>query len=395
MASFFVSRVDTEVDRRLPPDHPLRGLAVVANAWLADRLFRERFSGPRWEALAEQGARVQRPLWASTSTKNPAYSETLYVDTLIAPETVNTLAPPSMDALREMNPSALRPNTATEDAEGSSRLFAELAKSGVDMVDVTDTLEREGVEAFCTSHHDLLAVIAKRRDELARACNCSVAMFEAEAAADEALEILREYLRFDTTNPPGNEEPAARFLADVRESVGIHTELRSSAPGRMSLVARIEGRTDDRSTALALLNHIDVVPADPSEWSVDPFGAEERDGYLWGRGAIDMKGMGVMQLSTMLSLARSNAPLRRERRLHSGGRRGGRWPYGRRVSGAEAPGPDRLRGCPQRGGLWHVLQPAADVRLHAVGKGNPLGPPACPRNARSRFGSAGFIGTGH
>lgn len=129
---------------------------------------------------------------------------------------------------------------------------------------------------------------------------------------DEAVEILREYLRFDTTNPPGNEEPAARFLADILESAGIHTELRSSAPGRTSLVARIEGRTDDRSTALTLLNHIDVVPADPSEWSVDPFGAEERDGCLWGRGAIDMKGMGVMQLITMLAIAREKTPLQRD-----------------------------------------------------------------------------------
>ena len=169
VASFFVSRVDTEVDRRLPVEHPLRGLAAVANARLAYGLFRERFAGPRWDALAAQGARVQRPLWASTSTKNPAYSETLYVDTLIAVDTVNTLAPSSIDALRELNPSLLRPDTAAEDLEGSRRLFEELTKFGIDMVDVTDTLEREGVEAFSRSHHDLLATIAKRRDELVQA----------------------------------------------------------------------------------------------------------------------------------------------------------------------------------------------------------------------------------
>ena len=100
VASFFVSRVDTETDRRLPEDSPLRGKAAVANAKLAYALFRERFSGPRWEALAAKGARLQRPLWASTSTKNPAYSPTLYVDELIGPDTVNTLAPASIEALQ-------------------------------------------------------------------------------------------------------------------------------------------------------------------------------------------------------------------------------------------------------------------------------------------------------
>lgn len=132
------------------------------------------------------------------------------------------------------------------------------------------------------------------------------------AIGDEAVEILREYLCFDTTNPPGNEEQAARYLADVLAEAGIAAELRSSAPGRTSLVARLEGTRGRRGDALALLNHIDVVPADPSEWSVDPFGAEERDGCLWGRGAIDMKGMGVMQLATMLALARERVPLERD-----------------------------------------------------------------------------------
>ena len=100
VASFFVSRVDTETDRRLPEGSPLRGKAAVANARLAYELFRQRFSGPRWEALAAQGARLQRPLWASTSTKNPAYPSTLYVDELIGRDTVNTLAPASIEALQ-------------------------------------------------------------------------------------------------------------------------------------------------------------------------------------------------------------------------------------------------------------------------------------------------------
>ena len=110
VASFFVSRVDTETDRRLPEDSPLRGKAAVANAKLAYELFREKFSGPRWDALAAKGARLQRPLWASTSTKNPAYSPTLYVDSLIGPDTVNTLAPASIDALHHGD-AHLAPNT--------------------------------------------------------------------------------------------------------------------------------------------------------------------------------------------------------------------------------------------------------------------------------------------
>ncbi len=113
VASFFVSRVDTETDRRLPDGSPLRGKAAVANAKLAYELFREQFSGPRWEALAAQGARLQRPLWASTSTKNPAYPSTLYVDELIGPDTVNTLAPASIEAL-QAGEGDQRPGTVTE-----------------------------------------------------------------------------------------------------------------------------------------------------------------------------------------------------------------------------------------------------------------------------------------
>jgi transaldolase len=121
VASFFVSRVDTEVDRRLPEGHELRGKAAVANAKLAYRLFEERFSGQRWEALAAKGAQVQRPLWASTSTKNPAYSDTLYVDELIGAHTVNTLAPASIEALHDHgDPQA---DTIHRDVEGAQAVI--------------------------------------------------------------------------------------------------------------------------------------------------------------------------------------------------------------------------------------------------------------------------------
>ena len=133
-----------------------------------------------------------------------------------------------------------------------------------------------------------------------------------KALGDEAVEITRQYLRIDTTNPPGNETPAAEFLAGILQEAGYETTTLESAPGRGNLIARLPGRARDAGGALCLLHHLDVVPADPSEWSVDPFGAEIRDGYLWGRGAIDMKSMGVMQLMTMLSLARERTPLERD-----------------------------------------------------------------------------------
>jgi transaldolase len=165
VASFFVSRVDTEVDKRLPEGHELRGKAAVANAKLAYQLFRDRFSGPRWDALAAKGARLQRPLWASTSTKNPAYPPTLYVDELIGPDTVNTLAPASIEALHE-GLGNQRPNSVTENVDDALRVIRDLGAAGVDFDDVTETLEREGVESFAESFKDAFTTIEKRRAEI-------------------------------------------------------------------------------------------------------------------------------------------------------------------------------------------------------------------------------------
>jgi transaldolase len=163
VASFFVSRVDTEADRRLPEGHPLRGKVAVANAKLAYRMFRERFRGDRWKTLASLGARVQRPLWASTSTKNPAYSDTLYVDELVGRDTVNTLAQASIDALRDHGDP--KPDTITRDVDGAQRVFDELAGAGIDYDDLTATLERDGVDSFTRSYRDCLASLEKRATE--------------------------------------------------------------------------------------------------------------------------------------------------------------------------------------------------------------------------------------
>jgi transaldolase len=165
VASFFVSRVDTETDRRLPEGSPVRGRAAVANAKLAYQDFLSEFSSPRWTALAEKGAHKQRPLWASTSTKNPAYSPTLYIDTLIGHDTVNTLAQPSIDVLAQGD-ADFYADAVLKDVDDARALMGELASAGIDFDDVTATLEREGVDAFSKSFHDAVATLEKKAAEL-------------------------------------------------------------------------------------------------------------------------------------------------------------------------------------------------------------------------------------
>jgi transaldolase len=168
VASFFISRVDTEVDRRLDAIGSdaalaLRGKAAVAQGQLAYQLFTEHFTGPRWEALAARGAHVQRPLWASTSTKNPDYPDTLYVDQLIGPQTVNTLPDKTLEAFDDHGTLA---RTVDADIDGARRVWAALADVGVDMDDVAAQLEREGVTAFEKSFDELLDVLSSKADEL-------------------------------------------------------------------------------------------------------------------------------------------------------------------------------------------------------------------------------------
>lgn len=168
VASFFVSRVDTEVDRRLEAigtDEALelRGRAALAQAKLAYQLFRRRFSGPRWEALAARGARVQRPLWASTSTKNPAYADTLYVDGLIGSDTINTLPEATITAFEDHGTVA---TTIEADVEDARLNLDRLKAIGVSMTDVGRTLEDEGVASFTRSFDDLLALLEAKRAEL-------------------------------------------------------------------------------------------------------------------------------------------------------------------------------------------------------------------------------------
>jgi transaldolase len=172
VASFFVSRVDTEVDRRLEAIAAaaagtsragraleLRGKAALAQAQLAYEIFRERFSSSRFAALAGAGARPQRPLWASTSTKNPAYPDLLYVDGLIGPDTVNTMPPETAEAFNDHGAVA---RTVDSGVAESREVLAAIAEIGVDLEDVTEHLETAGVAAFAKSFDDLQARLAEK-----------------------------------------------------------------------------------------------------------------------------------------------------------------------------------------------------------------------------------------
>jgi transaldolase len=167
VASFFVSRIDTETDKRLEAvgaPESLRGKLAVANARLAYQHYKEAFSGPRWEYLASKGATPQRVLWASTSTKNPAYPDTLYVDELIGPDTVNTMPGETIELYQDHGDP--RPRLEL-DLDGARKLFDDLAAAGVDYEDVTETLEREGVEKFEDSFNQLLASLREKSGSLA------------------------------------------------------------------------------------------------------------------------------------------------------------------------------------------------------------------------------------
>ncbi len=168
VASFFVSRVDVEVDRRLEDIGSdaalaLRGRAALAQAKVAYQLFRDRFAGERWEALAAQGARPQRPLWASTSTKNPDYPDTLYVDGLIGPDTVNTLPEDTIAAFEDHGTLA---RTVDDGADAAQSVMDELVAVGIDLDDVGRTLETEGVDKFSASFTQLLGSLETKAQAL-------------------------------------------------------------------------------------------------------------------------------------------------------------------------------------------------------------------------------------
>ena len=168
VASFFISRVDTEIDRRLSEIGTdaalaLRGKAAVAQGQVAYQRFKDTFAGPRWEALVARGARVQRPLWASTSTKNPAYPDTTYVDLLIGPDTVNTMPEDTIEAF--LDHGTVR-RAIDADPSGAQATLDALVAIGVDLADVGQTLEDEGVAAFAKSFDELIGALGTKAAEL-------------------------------------------------------------------------------------------------------------------------------------------------------------------------------------------------------------------------------------
>ena len=166
VASFFVSRVDTEIDKRLDAMiakaqlaekerlQLLKGRAAIANAKLAYRLFRQKFAGPRWEALAKLGARVQRPLWASTSTKNPAYRDVMYVEELIGADTVDTMPPATIEAFADHGAVEKTVDKKVAAAEG---LLKEIEAAGISVREVTEKLLVDGIASFQKSFDELIA----------------------------------------------------------------------------------------------------------------------------------------------------------------------------------------------------------------------------------------------
>ena len=168
VASFFVSRLDTEADARLEKlgNTELQGKLGIANAKLAYEHFEEAFAGAVWDRLAEAGAHVQRPLWASTSTKSPAYRDVMYVEELIGQDTVNTMPLETLEAFADHG--EVRGDTVKDDVEGAEQLVRDLAAAGVDYDDVVSKLEAEGVQKFADAFEELIEGITARRGELAR-----------------------------------------------------------------------------------------------------------------------------------------------------------------------------------------------------------------------------------
>jgi transaldolase len=166
VASFFLSRIDTKIDAQLSERSPLRGRVALASARVAYQRFLAKFSGPAWEQLESQSARHQRPLWASTGTKNPDYSDVLYVSELIGPDVVNTMPEQTLRAFADHGEVA---RTLDADAAEASRTLAEAAAAGIDLATVTAELEREGVQSFCDSYHQLLDCIQSKLNALSRA----------------------------------------------------------------------------------------------------------------------------------------------------------------------------------------------------------------------------------
>jgi transaldolase len=165
VASFFLSRIDTKVDAQLPEQSSLRGRVALASAGVAYQRYLVKFNGPEWEHLRQLGARAQRPLWASTGTKNPDYSDVLYVSELIGPDVISTMPDQTLRAFADHGQVA---QTLDADPDAAERSLAAAAAAGIDLATITSELEREGVRSFCDSYNQLLGCIQSKLDSLDR-----------------------------------------------------------------------------------------------------------------------------------------------------------------------------------------------------------------------------------
>lgn len=212
VASFFVSRVDSKVDPQLPDGSSLQGKAAIANAKLAYDAYEQTFSSRRWENLKVKGARVQRPLWASTSTKNPAYSDTMYVDHLIGPDTVNTVPPSTLEAFRDHGVAEV---TITRELEEAQDVLHQLEDDGISMETVTQELEDEGVKAFADAFAQLLKTIDERRMSAAASLGSLADPVAKRIAQLEADSVPERLWKHDptlwTTDPEGQAEVQKRM----------------------------------------------------------------------------------------------------------------------------------------------------------------------------------------
>jgi len=201
VASIFVSRIDVATDKRLDKlgdkklADRLRGKAGIANSKIAYARYKALFSGPRWQPLAEAGAKTQRLLWASTSTKNPAYKDTMYVEALIGRDTVDTMPPATMDAFRDHG--QVTPDAIEEDLESARAVLAELEEHGVSLKEVTDELVKDGVQQFADAFDKLFGTIAKRRRTLREGERASLDVAPGSREMKSAVDAEKEVWRKD------------------------------------------------------------------------------------------------------------------------------------------------------------------------------------------------------
>ena len=196
VASFFVSRIDTQADKQIeaklkddPSLEPLLGKVAISNAKLAYQLFKSVFSGPRWEKLAAKGGKVQRPLWASTGTKNPKYSDVLYIESLIGSDTVNTVPPATYDAFKDHGKVAL---TLEQDVDEAQRVMDTFHAKGFSLKAITDKLTEEGVKSFSESFVSLMTTIEARRDGAMRGLPDRVTLHLGNQSIDDAVKKLEK-----------------------------------------------------------------------------------------------------------------------------------------------------------------------------------------------------------